>query len=110
MKIELLFVSDCPNYLETWSILEDVLQAEGFGARIEMIRVQTEEEAQKLQFSGSPTIRIDGRDIEDLGESEPQYTLGYRRYKGGAGPRGLPSRALIHKAVQERLSEPGAGK
>lgn len=105
MKVELLFLSDCPNYLETWSILEDVLQSEGVSVPIEMIRVQTAEDAQRLRFPGSPTIRVNGRDIEDGIERKLHYGLRYRGYERSAKPRCMPGRALIRKAVNERLRE-----
>lgn len=108
MKVELLFISDCPNYLEAWSLLEDVLQAERISAPIEMIRVRTAEDARRLRFPGSPTIRIDGKDIEEAPEAE--YGLRYRRYKGASGPRGSPTRALIHQAVREQLGQSQTGK
>lgn len=48
-------------------MLEDVLTRHGIEARIEMREVRTDDEAEALRFPGSPTIRVDGRDVDQAG-------------------------------------------
>ena len=80
-----------------------VLAAEGIQADVRRILVEDEEMAQQLQFRGSPTIRINGRDIAEESE-EPQghsssYGLTCRLYPGNKA--GAPSLELIRRAVRE---------
>jgi hypothetical protein len=103
--IELLFIKDCPNYLETWAILEEVLESEKISASINMVNIETLEDAQRLQFPGSPTIRIDGHDMEESGEVLKEFKPSYRRYKGSSGPRGMPSRESIRRALLSRTGK-----
>ena len=73
--IELFYWEGCPSYPEALLLLERVLAERGIGVEVEMREVRTDEEAQELRFPGSPTIRVDGRDIDPAGaESRPSLT------------------------------------
>ena len=63
MKVEILYVTDCPTHLAVVALVNDVLAEHGVSAEIEEILVSDEVLAKKLQFRGSPTVRIDGRDV-----------------------------------------------
>src|SRR5215204_862459 len=58
MRVELLYFEGCPSYLKAEETLRGVLTRED--AEIELVAVNTDEEARRLRFPGSPTIRIDG--------------------------------------------------
>ncbi len=61
MKIEILYFDGCPTYSEAEETWREVL-AQG-GAEVELVAVGSDEEARRLRFPGSPTIRVDGRDL-----------------------------------------------
>ena len=63
MYIELLYFDGCPTYKPAQQALKQALLEEGFEARIQLLAVNTNEEAQGMQFPGSPTIRVNGRDF-----------------------------------------------
>jgi hypothetical protein len=63
MKIEILHFDGCPTYHEAEKTLRGVLAEQGIEAGVELVAVNTDEEAQRLRFPGSPTIRMDGRDL-----------------------------------------------
>ena len=67
MKISLLYWAGCPSHPEARALLDDVLADLGLSTRVEMHEVTTQEEAERLAFPGSPTILIDGRDIDPVG-------------------------------------------
>ena len=67
MQIELLYWDGCPSYPEAKTMLEEVLARRGIDAPIEMRHVRTDDEAEALSFPGSPTIRVDGRDVDPAG-------------------------------------------
>ena len=64
MKIEVLYVPGCPNFDPAGERLQAVLESESLQAEIRSAPVGSEEEARVLLFPRSPTIRIDGEDVE----------------------------------------------
>ncbi len=100
MNIQILFFEDCPSHDEALSRLREVLQEEGIEADLEVIKIETEEEAQQRHFVGSPTILVGGRDI-DPPSPGTRYGLACRAYvleDGRISP--LPSREMIRKALR----------
>lgn len=99
MKVEVLYVAECPAHAPALALLERILAEEGVAAGIHQVLVQDENMARALRFGGSPTIRIDGRDVE----REPvaaAYGVCCRLYP--ASPEtGLPPAALVRQAVRE---------
>jgi hypothetical protein len=66
---------------------------------VEVVKVETEEQARELQFVGSPTIRVDGQDIDPPDDSN--YALTCRAYQladDRISP--LPSKDMIRRAVR----------
>lgn len=99
MKVELFFWEGCPSYPEAEELLADVLRARGIESELERREVSTQEEAEQLHFPGSPTIRIDGRDVDEAGASAPP-ALNCRIYylpDGRVSP--VPSREQLEAAL-----------
>ena len=80
MRIELLWWDGCPSYPETLADLERVLHEEGVDADVEMVEVESDEQARSERFPGSPTIRVDGEDLLPPPETEP-FSLTCRVYR-----------------------------
>ena len=66
--IEVLYFAGCPNHERAVALVRQVLADEHVAAPIQMIRVDTEEEAQHCGFYGSPSIRVNGEDVAPLPE------------------------------------------
>ena len=64
MRVELYYVTGCPSYEPALENLRSALRAEGLPEDIEHITVDSEADAQAMQFLGSPTIRIDDTNID----------------------------------------------
>lgn len=64
MKIEVLYVPGCPNYQPVVERLQAVLASESVPEEIHSIPVSTTAQAQALLLPGSPTVRINGQDVE----------------------------------------------
>lgn len=99
MRVELLYWDEDPNYMRARQDLVDVLTEDAFETTIQMIAVNSEEDARLLEFPGSPTIRIDGRDI--LPQADGSFRLGLREYPvddGSSAP--TPAKALIRGAIE----------
>ena len=60
--IELLYFDGCPNYEQLLSSVEQL--AEQSGAMLRLRRVETPEAAERERFLGSPTVRVDGVDVD----------------------------------------------
>jgi len=96
MKIEILYVPGCPNYQPTFERLQSVLMSESVKAGIQGIAVTTEGEAKVLSFPGSPTVRVNGEDVEPHKTSAP--SLACRLYENRSG---IPSEELLRKAISD---------
>jgi hypothetical protein len=96
MRIEVLYFEGCPNYLPAVDRLRNVLQQEGLPAEVAEIEVKDESGAKVLKFFGSPTIRVNGLDIESDCRNVEETGFACRRYSGG-----LPSEQMIRTAIKE---------
>ena len=98
MKVEILYVSDCPSHPAAVKLVKDVLAAEGVATDIHEVLVKDERMAAEFKFVGSPTIRINGRDVES--HSAKSFAVSCRLYSGSE-QIGLPPAELVHRAVLE---------
>ncbi len=96
MKVELLYFNGCPHYAPALDRLRTVLASEGVPAQVTEIEVKDEEDARRLGFPGSPTIRVDGADIEPGVRPEGGTGFACRRY-----PEGMPSEEMIRAALRQ---------
>jgi hypothetical protein len=80
MRVELLWWEGCPSYPETLEDLKRVLREEGVEANVELVEVETDEQARRERFPGSPTVRIDGEDALPAADGEP-FSLTCRVYR-----------------------------
>jgi hypothetical protein len=97
--VELLFWEGCPSHPEARRLVEDVLAELGIDAALELREVRTQDEAEAERFPGSPTIRVDGTDIDAAGAAgRPSLSCRiYRRPDGRASP--VPTREQIKEAL-----------
>ena len=96
MKIELLYFSGCPHHRQTRELIDSTLCELGLDAEVEEIDVRDHGEAQRHRFLGSPSVRVDGADIEADAESRTEYALSCRMY----GSSGIPSARLLRAALR----------
>jgi hypothetical protein len=90
MRIEVLFVPGCPNYQPAVARIQEVLASESLQADVHGVAVSSDAEAKALLFPGSPTIRIDGDDVEPSHTSSPG--LACRLYSNRSG---IPSEEVV---------------
>jgi len=106
VKVELLWWEGCPSYPETLADLRTVLREEGVDADVELTEVETDEQAHRERFPGSPTIRLDGEDAFPADPGEP-FSLTcriYHRRDGRVSPTPDPEdiRAAVRRASGDR--------
>jgi hypothetical protein len=71
MRVELLWWDGCPSHPETLADLERSLSAAGLDSQVQMVEIESDEQARRERFPGSPTIRIDGEDAIPPADGEP---------------------------------------
>ena len=97
MKIEFLYFENCPGHKPALSLLEQILLEKDISASIEKIEVTSPELAVQHRFQGSPSIRINGEDIEG-NEEVLDYGLKCRIYLDTGS--GVPSYKTFRMALE----------
>jgi hypothetical protein len=101
MHIELLYFDGCPNWQATLADLRRVLQAMGQPSDVTLTLVSTMADAQRARFAGSPTVRVNGRDVEPDAPQHEDYRLDCRLYWVNGQPLGKPPVAWLERAVHD---------
>ncbi|SNX54806.1 DUF2703 domain-containing protein [Thermoanaerobacterium sp. RBIITD] len=102
MQVSFLYFEGCPNSEPALKLLKEVLLEKGFKEDIDIIKINSEEDANRYNFLGSPSIHVNGTDIEkERKNDEPLY--GCRVYKTKNGYSGIPSKKMILNAINEAL-------
>jgi hypothetical protein len=103
-RVELLYWEGCPSHPRALADLRDAMARLGLdGDQVTIREVDTDERADRERFVGSPTIRIDGLDIEDPGDEPFGLTCRvYRRRDGAISP--LPDPADVRDALRRAMT------
>ena len=104
MKVELFYIADCPNYETARQFLTEALRGLGLSGKVSEIEVRDCEQAEALMFPGSPTIRVDGKDVELTLLEQDHYGLSCRIYLVDQQRQGFPSREMIRDAIRSSIS------
>jgi len=99
MDIEILYFDDCPNWRSTEALLGQALSDSGLTVAIRQTLVETEEQAQRLSFRGSPTVLING--VDPWADPSAPVGLSCRIYLTDSGVAGSPSAAQMAKAIAD---------
>ncbi len=101
-SIELLYFDDCPSWKMTQESLEAIIQKHNIEATVQLVRVETDQEARDHHFVGSPSIRVNGDELFPV--DHENYALGCRVYQTPDGMRGWPTSEMIEDTLTARLS------
>jgi hypothetical protein len=101
VRIEVLYFDGCPNHEQLRERLPRLLEREGIDAEITLRDVPDTEHPQRERFLGSPTIRVDGRDIDPGASNRSDYGLKCRIYQTPNGLTGLPPDQWILDALAD---------
>jgi hypothetical protein len=97
--IEVLYVQDCPHYPETLALVERVRAELGIEAQLRTTLIDDQTVADQARFPGSPTVRIDGHDVEPGSEPTTEYTVCCRLYRLEHRFAGQPEERWIREAL-----------
>jgi hypothetical protein len=102
VKVRIQYLGGCPNWIAAEQRLREALDFVGDATAVERYLVETQEEAERLGFGGSPSILLDGRDPFPTGPGSCGLTC--RLYSTPDGPRGSPTLEQFTDAIHEATS------
>lgn len=101
LRVEILTFKGCPNATTARDRVREALEAEHFSdARVDEIDVPNADAARTIHFLGSPTVRVNGEDVEPSAKARNDYGLMCRTYATDGRVEGAPSVELIRKALR----------
>jgi hypothetical protein len=99
MRIELLYFDGCPSCERFLPRLRELVSDAGLADDVELRRVESPEAAVAERFLGSPTVRVDGVDVEPGAEERSDFGLKCRLYGTTEGLRGTPPEEWVVQAL-----------
>ena len=99
LRVTFQYIDDCPSHEQALARLRKVLDEEGVSVKIDIIKIESEQQAKLLRFVGSPTILVNDNDIDP--QTNDHYGLACRAYRledGRISP--LPSEEMIRRAIR----------
>jgi hypothetical protein len=100
-RVEILYFEDCPNHRETRALVERIAGELRVDPEINMIEVTDADAALRLRFLGSPSVRVNGRDIEPGADGRNDVSFSCRVYRSDHGLAGQPAEAWVRDALVE---------
>ncbi len=99
VRVEILARRDCPGRGMTIALVDRVLETTGVPAKVEVVDMVTKSQAERRRFLGSPSVRVDGVDVEPGSNGRSGYTLLARVYRTEQGLQGWPDEHWIQDAI-----------
>jgi len=96
--LEYQYFEGCPNHKTMWANLDRAILGVHDSVNLTKVLVEDQNTARRVHFRGSPTLLIDGRDIEDVPVPE-EASLSCRFYRNG-----VPSAEMLRKIILDQLS------
>lgn len=97
--LEVLYFDGCPSHASLLPVVRDL--AAKHDVELNQLRIETVEQSEKSRFLGSPTVRLNGIDIEPGAQARTDFGMKCRIYRSSEGQSGVPPRAWIERALSE---------
>jgi hypothetical protein len=101
VKVEILYFSGCPNHVPALERVREVLRQEETTADLFEIEVKDVATAEIFGFLGSPSVRVDGQDIEPAVRGNNGFGMMCRTYIYRGQRSGVPPQEWIRAALWE---------
>jgi len=95
VHIQVLFLKGCPNSKPTIDLVRRIAETHGITSPVETVEIRSAEEAVRLRFLGSPTVRINGVDIDPNAGGRTDFAMVCRLY----GTSGIPPGEFVAAAI-----------
>lgn len=100
LRVELLYFDSCPSYKTALANIEAALREKGLKARVDLIKVESEEAAERVGFQGSPSVRINGKDLEGRDQG---FSFSCRLYRANGKTSAAPSKEAIIEKLESLI-------
>ena len=100
-RVEILYFDGCPNHAAARALVERVAAELRVEPQIELVDVTDAAAAAQLRFLGSPTVRVDGRDVEPGADERGDFVFSCRVYRSERGLSGQPDAGWVREALSE---------
>ena len=102
--VEILYTDECPFWKEVLKIVEQLIHDSKTQPTVRKIKIQSLEEAKLLKFPGSPTIRVNGVDIDPSAKTVEGY-IGCRIYRYEGRIFEYPPKEMIESAFARLMKK-----
>lgn len=99
-RVEILVFDGCPNAEPTRELVGRVARVLAIEPEVRVVLVPDAEAAQRTRFLGSPTVRVNGHDIEPGAEQRTDFAFSCRVYRTANGLTGQPDETWVRKALK----------
>jgi len=100
-RVEILYFEGCPNHEPARALVERLAGELDVEPEIELVEVADPDAAIALRFLGSPTVRVNGVDVEPGAEERRDFAFSCRIYRSEAGAAEQPEASWIRNALIE---------
>jgi hypothetical protein len=97
--VEILYFEGCPNHEPARELVERIALDLEIDVDLRLVNVQTPDDVQRLRFLGSPTVRVNGQDVEPGAAERTNYVHSCRVYRTDTGYAGQPDEQWVRHAV-----------
>jgi hypothetical protein len=97
LTIELLYFDGCPSHARLLPTVKQ-LAAES-GAALRLRRIESPDVAERDRFLGSPTVRVNGADVDPTAAGRTDFGVKCRIYRTESGASPLPPARWIRAAL-----------
>ena len=103
VELEVLYFDGCPSHEALMPRLHELMAQAGVAAPIELKRVESVEAAERERFLGSPTVRVNGHDVDPTAGERTDFGLKCRLYPSAGGLSGtVPAEFVVAALTRAR--------
>ena len=100
-RVEILYFEGCPNHEPARALVQRLARELRLEPEIELVEVADPDAAVALRFLGSPTVRVDGVDVEPGAEERRDFAFSCRIYRSDGGASEQPEESWVRNALLE---------
>ena len=100
-RVEILYFESCPNHEPALMLVERLARQLRIEPEIRLVEITDPDAAVELRFLGSPTVRVDGVDVEPGAEERHDFALSCRIYCSEGGVAEQPDARWVRDALAE---------
>lgn len=76
VAVEILHTAQCPHWRSVGELADRIAREEGIAVALSQTCVDTADEAVRRRFPGSPSVRVEGVDVQPEAEALEEFGLG----------------------------------